>query len=122
LGESQAGRAMGTVGFKSDPDVSGCGQLSKLHVLPERFGSGLGSMLYEAALGAIRNGGYRIAGLWVLEANTRARDFYERRERSLVQGQTLQLHGPGSLEVRYELRVERLADPTVNCCRYDAEL
>jgi GNAT superfamily N-acetyltransferase len=53
--------------------------LNGLYVLPERWGSKVAPALHEAALDAIRAAGKAGAHLWVLEANARARRFYERR-------------------------------------------
>ena len=103
----ESGRAVGTVGIRSDPGPPGCGQLRKLHVLPDRWGSGLGSMLHDTAIEAMQGRSYARAGLWVLEANDRARSFYERRGWRLDPGRTLQLHGQGTLELRYELVLGR---------------
>ena len=46
---------------------------------PERWGSGLGTALHDAALAAIRRRGHTRCQLEVLEENARARRFYERR-------------------------------------------
>lgn len=75
---------VGTVAVRADLDVSGRGQLCRLHVLPQRWGQGLGSTLYEVAMLGLMSAGYKEASLWVLEGNSRARSFYERRGWSLV--------------------------------------
>ncbi len=106
LDDSGSRMVIGTVGTKSDPEFEGCGQLLRLHVLPDQWGGGFGTLLHDAALDEIRRSGYDRAGLWVLRANPRARRFYECRGWALVPGETLQIHGPGSLEVRYERVVE----------------
>ena len=53
--------------------------LHGFYVLPERWGGAVASALHEAVLDAIRATGATSAHLWVLEANARARRFYERR-------------------------------------------
>lgn len=53
-----------------DEDRPGETELYALYVLPEHWGSGAGQRLFEAAL--------PFTSLWVLEANARARAFYER--------------------------------------------
>jgi GNAT superfamily N-acetyltransferase len=53
--------------------------LNGFYVLPERWGGDVASALHEAVLDAIRATGAASAHLWVLEANARARRFYERR-------------------------------------------
>ena len=99
------GTPVGTVAVRSDPDIVGVGQLRRLHVLPEHWGEGIGSCLYRAAIGALAEQGCREAGLWVLEANARARDFYERRGWSLVAGKILTWPELGTVEVRYRLEL-----------------
>lgn len=53
------------------------GELRALYVDPERWGGGLGRALLAAAEAALRGGGHAEATLWVLDANPRARRFYE---------------------------------------------
>jgi GNAT superfamily N-acetyltransferase len=67
------------------------------------MGTGIGSVLYEAAWGAVAAMGYTEAGLWVLEANARARSFYEHRGWTLLSGQILEWPALGAIEVRYRL-------------------
>ena len=95
--------AVGTVAVRADPDRAGCGVLRRLHVIPELWDKGIGSALYDAALAALRDGSYREAELWVLQANSRARAFYERRGWSLLPGEILEWPGLDVVEVRYHL-------------------
>jgi GNAT superfamily N-acetyltransferase len=60
----ESGRIVGFVAFGEQ-------ELDALYVHPERWGRGIGDRLLAAAGSA--------SALWVLEANTRARRFYERR-------------------------------------------
>jgi GNAT superfamily N-acetyltransferase len=53
--------------------------LNGFYVLPERWGGTVASALHEAVLDAMRVSEAAEAHLWVLEANQRARRFYERR-------------------------------------------
>jgi tRNA dimethylallyltransferase len=55
------------------------GWLDGLYVLPGEWGSGVAGWLHDAALQALVAAGATNARLWVLEDNTRARRFYERR-------------------------------------------
>lgn len=105
LAEEDDGGAVGTVAVRSDPDISGTGQLRRLHVLPEWWGSGVGTALHDVALAALRIAGYAQAGLWVLADNRRARVFYERRGWQLVEGEVLALPDAGVIEVRYRRRL-----------------
>ena len=49
-----------------------------IYLLPEVVGTGVGRRLFEHAVEDLRRRGFRAATLWVLEANERARRFYER--------------------------------------------
>jgi putative acetyltransferase len=55
------------------------GWLEGLYVVPERWGTGLADELHDRALEEVRKLGSESCRLWVLEDNTRARRFYERR-------------------------------------------
>jgi GNAT superfamily N-acetyltransferase len=72
------------VGFSSfgpsrdDDATDGTGEIPAIYVEPSVLGTGVGRELFEAATEALRQAGYRRATLWVLEANGRARRFYEK--------------------------------------------
>jgi GNAT superfamily N-acetyltransferase len=53
--------------------------LNGFYVRPERWGTNVAPALHEAVVDAIRAGSAAEAHLWVLEANQRARRFYEHR-------------------------------------------
>src|SRR4051812_24202487 len=55
------------------------GQLARLYVDIDHWGKGIGARLHDAAVDHLRSSGCASARLWVLEANDRARRFYERR-------------------------------------------
>ena len=59
--------------------ASTAGWLEGLYVVPERWGTGLADELHGRALELVRALGSPSCKLWVLEDNTRARRFYERR-------------------------------------------
>lgn len=111
LAEEDQGGAVATVAVRSDPDISGSGELCRLHVLPGWWGSGVGTVLHDAALTALRTAGYAQAGLWVLRDNRRARAFYERRGWQLVEGEVLALPDAGVIEVRYRRRLPACVGP-----------
>ena len=69
---TRGNRIVGVVAAKE-----GC--LDGLYVLPGEWGSGVAARLHDAALQALVAAGATNARLWVLEDNTRARRFYERR-------------------------------------------
>jgi tRNA dimethylallyltransferase len=55
------------------------GWLHGLYVAPDDWGTGVADRLHDDALRALAQAGASSARLWVLEDNTRARRFYERR-------------------------------------------
>ncbi|WP_409490107.1 N-acetyltransferase family protein [Amycolatopsis sp. cmx-11-12] len=52
------------------------GELRAIYLAPERWGSGLGRLLLDTAVAALRDSGHREATLWVLDSNVRAQRFY----------------------------------------------
>jgi GNAT superfamily N-acetyltransferase len=54
------------------------GEVPAIYVDPAVLGTGVGRELFEAATIALRDAGFARATLWVLEANTLARRFYEK--------------------------------------------
>lgn len=54
------------------------GELTSIYLEPASWGAGLGSWLHDDAVDALVNS-HTEATLWVLEANARARRFYERK-------------------------------------------
>lgn len=55
------------------------GWLDGLYVVPEEWGTGVAISLHDEAMRSLADAGATHARLWVLEDNTRARRFYERR-------------------------------------------
>jgi ribosomal protein S18 acetylase RimI-like enzyme len=53
------------------------GELYAIYLEPSRVGTGIGRALFEHAVDELRERGFTAATLWVLEANERARRFYE---------------------------------------------
>jgi GNAT superfamily N-acetyltransferase len=82
LAEGERGRVEGFVAFgpSEDPeaDKAGVGEVLAIYVRPDVAGTGVGRELFARANEALGRGGFRKAMLWVLEANDRARRFYER--------------------------------------------
>jgi len=74
-------------------------ELRALYVVPDSWGTGVARRLMESALDAMRDRGAVDAVLWVVEANGRARRFYE-REGWTRDGQT-RASPLGPQEVRY---------------------
>jgi len=74
-------------------------ELRDLFVVPDAWGSGVAQALLETALAAMRECGATEALLWVVEANVRARRFYE-REGWTADGET-RTSPLGPRELRY---------------------
>lgn len=95
----RSGEPVGAVVVRLDPDFDSEGQLLGLHVLPDRWGGGIGGALHDAALKTLKARHYAKGGLWVIADNARARRMYERRDWRLRQG--IELDYLGVREVRY---------------------
>jgi ribosomal protein S18 acetylase RimI-like enzyme len=54
------------------------GHVSKIYVRPTTWAAGIGNRLLAAAVADVTEAGCRVAQLWVLEHNRRARAWYER--------------------------------------------
>ena len=66
------------LGSSRDPDANpSTAEVSAIYVHPEKWGKGIGRALLSASLGEVRKRGFDQLTLWVLEANQRARTFYE---------------------------------------------
>ena len=80
------------------------GWLRNLFVLPAEWGRGTGGALHDEAVDLLRRHG-EAAQLWVLEANERARRFYERRGWRDDGGRSRSDFPPYPVELRYALEV-----------------
>jgi ribosomal protein S18 acetylase RimI-like enzyme len=92
-----------------DADRAGPGQgeIYAIYVLPEWWGRGAGRLLMAHAVRALTEAGADDITLWVLQANQRARRFYEAAGfRPDGTRQLLELGGPVT-EVRYRLLAGR---------------
>jgi GNAT superfamily N-acetyltransferase len=69
---------IGLVRIGPESGSSEVGLVYLLYVLPEYWGRGVGKALMSAAMDELRDLGIRVATLWVLRDNQRARRFYER--------------------------------------------
>jgi GNAT superfamily N-acetyltransferase len=85
------------------------GEVRAIYVRPDAWRSGAGRALMDAAVEHLRGAGLTPIRLWVLEANARARAFYERYGFRLDGGRSVfVVEQPGQLpvelvEVRYTL-------------------
>lgn len=105
----RARRVVGLVEWEIGPDGDrAIGEVHAIHVATEERGRGVGTVLLAAAVEAMRSLGVRRAVLWVLDANSAARRFYERHG-WVCDGTTVErpLGGfanfPPVIEVRYAL-------------------
>jgi GNAT superfamily N-acetyltransferase len=97
------GTTVGIVLVGADPMDPCLGHMARLYVVPERWGRGTGTALYEAALHHLRQVGFEQATLWVLERNTLARSWYERLGWECT-GERKPVWPPAGIEdVRYRL-------------------
>ena len=79
VAEDAQGRLVGFVYVQPAHDPVWGDYLDNLHVAPDLKGAGLGRQLMQAVAERLRqDGSTRPLYLWVLEANTAARRFYER--------------------------------------------
>jgi ribosomal protein S18 acetylase RimI-like enzyme len=101
---SRDGLPAGSVMSRADPQF-GEGQIVGLHVLPSQWGQRIGSALHDAALAVLAEARYRAAGLWVIDANDRARRMYEKRGWTLLPGAEKEYNGV--TEVRYYKELQR---------------
>jgi GNAT superfamily N-acetyltransferase len=92
------GEAVGVVAVRP-------GWLDGLYVVPEAWGTGVADMLHGAALDHLRRLGETECRLWVLEANARARRFYERRGWELDGTTRVVPYPPSPLDVGYTIRL-----------------
>ena len=84
-------------------DDEGWGEVLAIYAAPDHWGVGVGYDLMEASVSWLAEAGYERAMLMVLEANPRARAFYERQGWSL--GKRIRIENIGGrdlTEVRYE--------------------
>jgi GNAT superfamily N-acetyltransferase len=76
----ESGRVVGFSSFGPSRDEDapdGTGEVPAIYVEPSVMGKGVGRELLEEATAELRLAGFTRATLWVLEANERARRFYE---------------------------------------------
>ena len=80
-------------------------EIYNLHVAPVWQGKGIGSQLFDAAVGLGRERGARELVLWVVKTNKAARTFYERKGMRYDGGEQEHLAAPGETltEVRYRM-------------------
>ena len=99
------GRVIGFASVGPSRDEPDAGELYAIYVEPDAWSTGAGRALMDAALARLAAAGFDEATLWVLEANLRARRFYECAGWSIDGGrQDLTLGGAAVAEIRYRFR------------------
>ena len=61
-----------------DPDLKSAGEIDRIYIHPSFIGKGSGSILMKWCEDTLYAEGYKNISLWVFEANSRARHFYEK--------------------------------------------
>jgi GNAT superfamily N-acetyltransferase len=70
--------AFAVTGPSEDADAEpSTGEVYAIYLEPDRVGTGLGRELFGHAVDDLRERGFSVVTLWVLETNERARRFYE---------------------------------------------
>lgn len=104
-------RLVGVVLVGPDPDEPEAGHLARLYVHPACWGRGVGTRLYTTAVRDLAARGFPEATLWVLEANTRARHWYERLGWRLT-GKRKTTYAPAGIDdVQYRFTLAAVARP-----------
>ncbi|PPK70512.1 GNAT family N-acetyltransferase [Actinokineospora auranticolor] len=67
---------VGAAGPPREPGPADTGEVNLLYVHPDRWGTGIGSLLHDRLLAELRTLGYAEAYLWVADGNTLGIDFY----------------------------------------------
>lgn len=87
-------------------DLAGRGEVYAIYVDPAVQGRGVGRALMETGLRGLQTRGYPEAILWVFEANTPARGFYERMGWAADgTAKAFEIGGAAPIEVRYRCRL-----------------
>ena len=100
MGRSAASRSPAAARTRTRPRARG--ELLAIYLEPDAVGKGIGRVLFERSVEDLRERGYDVATLWVLETNARAPRFYEAAGWS-ADGATKTEERPGAVlrEVRY---------------------
>lgn len=105
------GRVVGLAfwGPSADDDASpAMAEVQAIYLDPDAIGLGIGRALFAATVADIMQRGYPAATLWVLEANIRARQFYEAAGwRADGAAKTVERPGGTLDEVRYRCDLAR---------------
>lgn len=89
----------------------GPAELYAIYVVPPVWSTGAGRALLDGVLSLASSDGYTDISLWVLEANTRARRFYERAGFEPTGEAAVLARLDGVMQVRYRRMLESAPDP-----------
>jgi GNAT superfamily N-acetyltransferase len=110
--QDAGGAVVGYAVVGADVDDASRGLLFLMYVGPECWGTGAGHALMEAVVERLRALGFERAVLWVLEANARARAFYQRQGWVADGGRTTSTYdGVALAAMRYGRELMADADP-----------
>jgi len=84
-----------------DREDHGPAELYAIYVVPRQWSSGAGRALLDGVLALAAGDGYTDISLWVLEANTRARHFYEQAGFAPTGEAAVLARLDGVMQVRY---------------------
>jgi GNAT superfamily N-acetyltransferase len=101
---------MASLGPWRDDGVSDeAGEVRAIYVAPDHWGHGHGRGLIEASEAWLASRGFTTAMLWVLDANDRARRFYEAAGWEVDGARRVEeLYGAPIPEVRYRVQLDRV--------------
>lgn len=103
----QDGRVVGFASTRPSRDEDtppGTGEVQAIYLAPEAWSRGLGRILLAASVGDLHERGFGPLILWVIEANLRGRQFYERTGwRPDGARQPIDFDGVPVDEIRYRL-------------------
>jgi ribosomal protein S18 acetylase RimI-like enzyme len=108
----EAGALVGFCASGPSPDTGASAvrafEIRNLHVSPSRRGGGIGSRLFEDAVGIARSHDAREITLWVAEGNAGAQRFYRRQGMSADGARQADVVGPEAVldEVRFRMRLD----------------
>jgi ribosomal protein S18 acetylase RimI-like enzyme len=91
---------------QQEPPEHGRAEIYAIYVLPDRWSTGTGRALMDAVLHLAAGRGYTDISLWVMEANDRARRFYELAGFQPTGESVVLGHLGGVTEVRYRRPVQ----------------
>jgi len=88
----------------NNPDAPEAGEIHAIYLLKDYWDKGYGRQMLDFAFAELKQSGYKEVFIWVIDENTRGRQFYEKHGFSL-DGKTMELNlGKPLTLVRYTYR------------------